>query len=62
MAVVDSTTANVAWAEYLSSTRNLIGFRYERVEPFAWAELQSKLGTLKVARKVDKCLVKPAQR
>lgn len=32
-----------AWKAYLGETRNLIGFRYEEVEPWAWARLSSSL-------------------
>lgn len=32
-----------AWDEYLAHTRNLIGFRYEEVEPWAWRRLQARL-------------------
>ena len=32
-----------AWSLYLAETRNVIGFRYEEVEPWAWARLSSTL-------------------
>ena len=36
-----------AWNEYLTRTRQLSRRRYERVEPWAWALLQTALATLK---------------
>lgn len=32
-----------AWLDYLRSTRNQIGYRYDEVEPWAWARLQARL-------------------
>lgn len=43
-----------AWNLYLAQTRNLIGWRYEQQEPYAWASLQSRLGNLKVKKVVKK--------
>jgi hypothetical protein len=51
VAVVDDKITASAWREYLAQTRNLIGWRYERAEPFAWAQLQARLGKLKVKRR-----------
>ena len=39
-----------AWNEYRVQTRNLIGAKYEAIEPFVWAQLQARLGNLKVGR------------
>lgn len=39
-----------AWNEYRAQTRNLIGAKYEKLEPYLWCALQAKLGRLKVKR------------
>jgi hypothetical protein len=40
-----------AWAEYLASTRGWTSFRYEEVEPWAWAKLQTRLRAIEARRK-----------
>jgi len=40
-----------AWSEYLESTNRVEEFRYEDVEPWAWARLQRRLKVIGARRK-----------
>jgi hypothetical protein len=35
-----------AWLEYLAATRGQHEARYREIEPWAWAKLQQRLGTI----------------
>lgn len=39
-----------AWFGYLEATRGLHGSRYEAIEPWAYAQMQHRLGTLRARR------------
>ena len=39
-----------AWFEYADATRSEVGRRYAEVEPWAWARLEQRLGSVAVKR------------
>jgi hypothetical protein len=39
-----------AWFDYLEQTRNQIQFRYEELEPWAWARLAQRLRAIETRR------------
>lgn len=42
-----------AWSRYRTATRNLNGFRYDEMEPWAWARLEQDLAYIGQLKKKE---------